>query len=264
VRTIRPREVVELLDKIVARGSRVMANRTAATLGQMFNYGIQRGLIEDTPVRLLMRPGGKERPRSRALTKEELRIFLANPLACTRQPRLAHVVELLLLTAARRGELTAAKWSQLDLVAGVWTIPPENSKTEKQHELPLSDRAVELFEKLKKRATGSVWVLSGADPKQHLEPRLLTRGLAKCLPRFRKAGIAAFTLHDLRRTCRTGLGTLGVKPHIAELVLNHAQGGIIGTYDVGSYQEEMRAALECWAAHLQELAGAGAQTHRAT
>jgi hypothetical protein len=72
-RTITPREVIELLDRIVARGSKVMANRTASILGQMFRFGIHRSLVEPSPVQLLYRPGGKEKSRRRVLSEEELR-----------------------------------------------------------------------------------------------------------------------------------------------------------------------------------------------
>ena len=253
-RTIKPREVIELLDGIVKRGSKVMANHTARILGQMFKYGIHRTIVEDSPVKLLVLPGGKEKPRDRALTDEELKAFLSDPLKCTRQPRLAIVIELLLLTAARRGELCAAKWAHVDLQAKTWHVPAENSKTEKAYTVPLSDKAVELFERLQKRAGRSAWVLPGTDPSKQLEPRLLTRGLAKCLKRFNAAGVKDFTLHDLRRTCRTGLARLKVEPHIAERILNHAAADrIIATYDVHDYAPQMRAALEKWAAHLKDL-----------
>jgi integrase len=252
-RTIKPREVIELLDGIVRRGSRVMANHTARILGQLFKYGIHRAIVDDSPVKLLVLPGGKEKPRDRALSDAELKVFLSDPLKCTRQPRLAYVVELLLLTAARRGELCAAKWTHVDLQAKTWFVPAENSKTDKPYTIPLSGRAQALFERLKKRGVRSVWVLPGIDPSKHLEPRLLTRATARCMKRFNAAGIKDFTLHDLRRTCRTGLGRLKVAPHIAEMCLNHAQGGIVGTYDTHSYMPEMRAALEKWAGHMKGL-----------
>ena len=64
---------------------------------------------------------------------------------------------------------------------------------------------------------------------------------------------APFTLHDLRRTCRTGLSRVGVRPDIAERVLNHSPGRLVATYDVHEHLEERRAALERWAAHVQSL-----------
>jgi hypothetical protein len=60
-RTIKPREVIKLLDNVVARGARVMANRIASIMSQMFVHGIHRDTIDDSPVKLLGRPGGKEK-----------------------------------------------------------------------------------------------------------------------------------------------------------------------------------------------------------
>ncbi len=253
VRTITPREVIHLLDGIVARGSRVMANRSAAVLDQMFKFAIHRDLIPDSPVKLLMRPGGKEKPRERVLTDAELATFLKDPTACTRFERLEHVIMLLLLTGQRRGELAGAKWSEIDLKARTWTIPDERSKTGRGHVVPLSEWAIEYLEALKREAEDSRWVLPSPDPARPADAKQLTRSLAKCRQRFAKRGIAAFTLHDLRRTCRTGLSVLKVEPHIAERVLNHAQPGIAGVYDKHAYLEEKREALEKWAAHLARL-----------
>ena len=59
-----------------------------------------------------------------------------------------------------------------------------------------------------------------------------------------------WTLHDLRRTVRTGFGTLGVLPHVAEAALNHLPPKLIRTYDRNSYAKEIKAALDLWAGHL--------------
>jgi integrase len=254
-RTIEPGEVVELLDGIVERGSKVMANRTAALLSQLFRFGIHRHIVKTTPVQLLYRPGGKEKPRERTLTEHELRIFLADPQACTRYERLSHVLLVLLLTGQRRGELTQARWAEIDFDAKTWTIPDENAKGGRGHVVPLTDWAIEELRALKRIAEGAKWVLP-ADGSGRIDPKQLTRGVAKCLKRFKERGIAEFTLHDLRRTCRTGLSALKVEPHIAERVLNHVQPGIAGVYDRFAYLDEKRAALEKWAKHLETLLGA--------
>lgn len=253
-RTIKPKDVRALLDGIVDRGSRVQANRVAAVLRQLFLFAVDREFVEATPVQLLRPPGGKEKPRDRALTDKDLAAYLTDPYAATRYERLSHVITLLLLTAARRGELVSAKWRDVDLRARTWTVPKENSKNGREHVVPLSDWAVKEFVALKNAAGRSAWVLPGKDPKVHLDPKLLTRGVAKCLGRFKKLGIEEFTLHDLRRTCRTGLGKLRVPPHVAEMVLNHAQSGIVGVYDTYTYLDERREALDKWAAHLATLA----------
>ena len=62
-----------------------------------------------------------------------------------------------------------------------------------------------------------------------------------------------WTVHDLRRTVRTGLGELGIQPHIAEAVLNHIPPKLIRTYDRNKYESEKRAALDQWATHLKSV-----------
>jgi integrase len=252
-RTIKPREIIEMLDGIVERGSPVMANRTAALLAQMFRFGIHRALVETSPVQLLMRPGGQEKARQRSLSDTELAIFLKDPTACTRHTRLTHVITILLLTGQRRGELAAARWRDIDVKAMTWRIPAENAKSGRETLVPLSAWALREFTQLKKAAGRSPWVLPGTDPTDPIDPKLLTRGPAKCAKRFKAAGIAPFTLHDLRRTCRTGLSRLKIEPHIAERVLGHAQEKIAATYDVHDYLDEKRAALEKWAKYLANI-----------
>jgi integrase len=83
----------------------------------------------------------------------------------------------------------------------------------------------------------------------------LTRSIARHLATFAEHKVCAFTLHDLRRTVRTGLAKLGIRPDIAERCLNHAQPGLIATYDTHHYLEEKRDALTQWADYLQALDG---------
>jgi hypothetical protein len=59
-----------------------------------------------------------------------------------------------------------------------------------------------------------------------------------------------WTLHDIRRTVRTGLGALGIEPHICEAVINHLPPKLVRTYDVNTYLKEKRAALDLWASEL--------------
>ena len=252
-RTITPREVVELLDKIVARGSRVMANRTAGLLGQLFKFGIHRAIVGDSPVKLLYRPGGKEKPRERAFSDAELKAFLGNLDDACRFQKLPHVLRLLLLTLQRRGELALAEWPEFDFKARTWTIPDEHAKSGKGHMVPLSEWAIEELQKLKVMAGGSRYVLPNAYKTAPADPKYITRSVARCLKRFKKHGVAAFTAHDLRRTGRTGLAKLGVKTDIGERVLNHARERIEATYDVHGYIDEKREALDKWAKYLAGL-----------
>lgn len=74
-------------------------------------------------------------------------------------------------------------------------------------------------------------------------------------------GIAPWSAHDLRRTCLTNLGKLGVVPHVIAHVANHrsvTKGGVtFAHYVQHSYESEKRQALELWADHLKAIVGAG-------
>jgi hypothetical protein len=70
------------------------------------------------------------------------------------------------------------------------------------------------------------------------------------------ARVVPWRLHDLRRSCATGMASLGVQPHVIEAVLNHVSGfrsGVGATYNVFSYLPEKTEALAKWAAHVQGL-----------
>jgi integrase len=117
----------------------------------------------------------------------------------------------------------------------------------------LSGWAAEELQRLKVMASGSRYVLPNADGSGPIDPKYLTRSVARCLKRFKRHGVGAFTPHDLRRTGRTGLARLGVKVHVAERVLNHARERMEATYDVHDYIDEKREALEKWAKHLADI-----------
>jgi integrase len=70
------------------------------------------------------------------------------------------------------------------------------------------------------------------------------------------AAVREWRLHDLRRTCATGMAELGIAPHIIEVSLNHVSGhkvGVAGIYNRAEHSTERKAALERWAAHVEAL-----------
>src|ERR1700756_3266161 len=98
-----------------------------AILSQMFRFGIHRSIVETTPVQLLYRPGGKEKPRARVLSEAELKAFITHLDDASRSQRLPHALRVLLLTLQRRGELALAEWREFDFTDKTWTIPDEHA-----------------------------------------------------------------------------------------------------------------------------------------
>jgi integrase len=70
------------------------------------------------------------------------------------------------------------------------------------------------------------------------------------------SGVTGWRLHDLRRTCVSGMARLGVAPHVADKILNHQAGtisGVAAVYQRHEFLAERRAALDTWGAHIERV-----------
>ncbi len=71
-------------------------------------------------------------------------------------------IEFLVLTACRSGEVRGARWAEIDLDGGEWTIPAKRMKGRREHRVPLSARALEVLAEAKAHARRSEWVFPSA------------------------------------------------------------------------------------------------------
>jgi integrase len=255
IEDVKPLHIDAMLQSIVKRGARTVANDVLRWTRRMFDYAIKRHMIEINPVSAfdLSDAGGKEESRSRALSEEELIQFFAAMRVAqgfSRQNELT--VKLLLLLAVRKMELLAAQWSEFDLDEGVWYLPGERTKTGAPIDIPLPAVAVEWLRELHEMAASSRWVLPARKMQHRMIPHIAESTLSVALAKV-KHGLPHFTVHDFRRTARSHLAALGVQPHIAERCLNHKLKGVEGIYDRHDYFEERKAALNAWADLLAQL-----------
>jgi integrase len=229
-------EIAARLRVIAKERGPVSANRSRDTLSAMFAWAIGEGLCMSNPV-IGCNKQVENDPRERTLTDTEVgKLWLS--LADSDYGR---IIRLILLTGCRREEIASLQWSEVDFEARTITLPKERTKNKQQHVVPLSDAAMQVLQDIPhrdrthvfgKRVGGfSAWSKS----KRELDAVL---------------NIEPWVLHDLRRTVRTGLGKLGVQPHIGEAALNHLPAKLIRTYDKNKYEAEKRAALEQWANHI--------------
>jgi integrase len=251
--TIGRRDVIDLLDAIVARGAPINANRVLALISTMFNFAVDRELVDRNPAYRIHRPA-LERSRDRVLGDDEIRQLWAQLGRET--TRIAFGFRLALLTAARSNEIFAMKWDELDLDDGWWVIPAARAKNKKSHRVPLVPTAIELLRELKMDAGNAQLVIRPGRcgvREVEREGAILTR------PRFwlasvrRRAGLAHFTTHDLRRTVATKLTEMGVPRLTVSKLLNHSETGITHIYDRHTYDKEKREALLRWERRLREI-----------
>jgi integrase len=242
VAELKRREINRLLDRIEQRGETV-PDEVLRILNVIFRWHAVRDDDFNNPlVPGMRRTKAKERERTRVLTDAEIQaIWLAaERLSST----FAYLVQLLLLTAARRNEVAHATWSEFS--GGIWTLPQERSKTKTEVVRPLSHAALQLL--------ADIPEISGC-------PHVFTnarRGPFTAFSRGKKkfdaeCGVGDWTLHDLRRTARSLMSRAGVPVDHAERCLGHAIAGVRGTYDRHRYLDEMKFAFEKLAALIEGI-----------
>jgi len=154
-----------------------------------------------------------------------------------------------MLTGQRRSEIANARWREIDLERAILAIPAARMKTGVEHIVPLTPAVIELLKGLP-RFTGGDFALTTTAGRRPIAD--ISHGKEK-LDEAVGVAVAPWRNHDLRRTMRTGLATLGVTPFIAELVIGHTQTGVHAVYDLHRYDAEKRDALIGWERRLLEI-----------
>jgi integrase len=252
IASITRREVISLLDSIMDEGKPVRANRTLAAVRKLFNWAIQRSIIETSPAAMVERPGSEKR-KTRVLDDREIRLVWesAEGMAYPYGP----YFQLLLATAQRREETaTLRRHPDLNEAEALWTIPAEANKPDRTHLVPLSPLAMKILAKCPQLRTYA-FTCRGNKPINNFgyAKALLDTAIVAVAATNGEDSPAPWTIHDLRRTAATALGKLGVTRFIQKRVLNHADNDVTGIYDRYEYLAEKRGALEKWAGYLETL-----------
>lgn len=157
----------------------------------------------------------------------------------------ARAVEFSCLTAARTGETRGAVWSEIDFKHKVWIVPPIRMKAGVEHRVPLSDRAVEILQAQKQRATGDL-VFEGGNDGKPISDTALTKALRLA------AGDKTVTLHGLRSSFRDWAGDMTHHPRdVCEAALAHTIGGVEAAYRRSDALAKRRALMTDWETYCE-------------
>jgi integrase len=226
--------------------SEARARVMLACLSKMFSWLAQHRKVEKNPCSGVHRPD-PSRARDRVLTDTEIVKFWLG--AEKIGGMFAPLLKLLLLTGSRLNEVAGMTREELSDDGLTWNIPASRTKNNRAHVVPLAPLTRDIFKRVTAKA-GLLFTTTGSSP---------VSGFSKIKKRLDKSmSIPPWRLHDLRRTCATGMAGIGVAPHIIEACLNHISGakaGVAGTYNRAAYEPEKRAALERWANHISGIAG---------
>ena len=208
--------------KITRRGTTYTANRTLAILSKMFSLAIKWQWRADNPAKGIER--NQEVHRHRYLSADEL-ARLTKALDEHRDQQAANIIRLLLLTGARRGEVLAARWDDLDLMAGIWVKPAGSTKQRTEHRVPLSAPARQLLAELHEQmADDAEFVFPGRDGGHRVNVGGNWQALRKA------ADIADVRLHDLRHTYASILASSGKSLLVIGALLGHSQAATTSKY----------------------------------
>ena len=177
------------------------------------------------------------------------------------------VLQLILLTGQRPGEIMGMRWNEIDFSAALWLIPGARTKNGLPNAVPLNSLALGILEKHRENlkmqrekrkergdnAAESPFVFPNKRLAKHTKAPITH--IRKATGRiWRILNIEPFCAHDLRRTCATRLGQMEVPGHVIARILNHKQTDITSAvYNQYQYLREKRDALNSWGKQLSRI-----------
>ena len=246
---IEPSDLTEITDRLQKEGKPAAARHAYEIATRVFNWAQGRGDIGASPF-AAMRPPVKKVPRGRALKEYEIKALW--PALTEMAYPFGPIQQLLLLLGQRRSEVAEMRWSEVNIDKRMWTIPAERAKNDCEHIVPPPSAAIDILDSLPRFGGGDFVFTTTAG----LRP---VSGFSKAKTRIdqilaeRDTAIEGWRVHDLRRTCRTGMARLGVPEIVSERVLNHLPQGLGKIYNLHEYLPEKADALGRWAQEVANI-----------
>jgi integrase len=232
---------IDALHRKVTTGSGpYAANRTQGVVHKMFSLAVRWGMRADNPARGI--EYNYEAKRKRYLTPDELARLTA---ALTEYPhkQIADIFRILLLTGARRGEVRAMRWADVDLGAGTWTKPGSTTKQRSDHSVPLSAPARQLLSEIREQQSSKRQPLGEyVFPRKHGDGHLVElrdHWLRLC----QAAQITGLRTHDLRHSFASQLASGGASLPLIGALLGHSNPNTTARY-AHLFDDPQRAAVE--------------------
>ncbi|HET9086222.1 MAG TPA: tyrosine-type recombinase/integrase [Acidobacteriaceae bacterium] len=253
-------ELLKSIRRIESRGSYDLAHRVLQVCGQIFRFGVATGRCSrdlSSDLRGALTPHVKQ--NQPAVPVSELpalvRAISAYDRLGSSQVRIS--LQLLLLTAARTGELIGAEWSEFDFDNAAWTIPAERMKMRREHIVPLSRQAIAKLTELRAITGHSRFILPGRDAAK-------TQSNGAILMALRRMGYGGMqTGHGFRSLFSTIANESGLfQPNVIEAALAHLdKNAVRAAYNRSAYLAERKKLMAWWADRLDASANGGNIIH---
>jgi integrase len=189
---VTPSRVVDLHKRITKENGPYAANRCIELVRAAYNSATRKGWWTLANPTASVDPNPEQKRKGYFEPEELLR--LENVLAKEANQDVADFVRLLIRTGVRKGNLYSARWSEIDFIRGVWTIP--TTKTGQPLDVQLTPEAVSILTK-RERERRSEWVFP---TKSESETGHVTDYKSQWTRIRKAAGIMDKTMHHARHT----------------------------------------------------------------
>ena len=206
-------EIIELVAKVGKKFGPGAGNRVIELIRGIYSVAIENDWAIKNPASKITKHRHEE--RDRFLQPDEVPAFFT--ALQTFRPRIRDFFLLCLFTGARRANVMAMRWDEIDIESWAWKIPTPKSKNKKVMIVPLVIPAIEILMRRSMTAGSNPWVFPSDASKtgHYMEPKDAWKRLLK------KANLRDLTIHDLRRTLGSWQAGQGVSLPIIGKTLGH-------------------------------------------
>jgi len=253
LRSVTTAMITSLYETMVKERGATTATNCWRTFHAFLGWALRQGHIDRNPaIGVELR---KMKARSRVLSAKEIKALWA---ATADGSDYSKITRLLLLSGARASEIAKLQFSEIESDRIV--LAPERTKTDRSRSIPLTPSMRAILD-ARPRRDGHDYVF-GKSGRPFSSWNICKQGLD------RRMGVdmPAWVTHDLRRTCATGLGELGISPWVISAVLGHAVGRSVLVFDqpaenevtrkhynFAKLEEPVRNALTAWDDHVMGI-----------
>lgn len=243
-------ELAELLRSVSARTPEV-AHNLRTYLSAIWEHAADHGIVPANIVPLKLTGRGPKQSHS-ALKISRLGDFLKALDADPADQKIKIAIQLIILNAARKSEVTSGRWSEVDFNDAEWRIPPEHTKTGREHVIPLSRQALELLRELRTLSDGAVMFPNRRDPKRPMAGRSINNVMDRM-------GFAEEAKpHGFRSLFSTYWHEAQEAHDVIELCLGHSIGSTVSrAYNRAQLLDERRDLLQRWGDIIDSLCTRG-------
>ncbi|NUY57022.1 integrase arm-type DNA-binding domain-containing protein [Salinivibrio sp. EAGSL] len=268
-KNVTPHELKLVLAEMIRRGAKTQSNRVRSYLMAAFNYGLRHdndpaNFIDEAKFGLVFNPmtaipkqKDAERVGNHYLKIGEVIQLIADLNGEYERFRMGDTIRCLILLCLYTGgqrpyELAASKWEAVDWQQKSLLVSRDLSKNKREHIIPLTESALVVLHQLREVNQDSDFIFPH---RLNRNEHIRMDSLSQAVTRYREATpfVSSFTPRDIRRTCKTLMGEIGISKSLRDRIQNHALNDVSSKhYDRYEYLPEKRRALESWEQRLNE------------